>query len=136
MKSYRPDRIAPTSASVTPAALLSGWRSYVATFGLDTSLRSSPGHGASTPPLKKYVTWAYFSVSATWNCDQPCSLKVWANERDDSGPKATWTGRPSSYAVSVTTSRSRGAGRPLGLVRSKPADDASASACVSWRARS
>ena len=27
------------------------------------------------PPLKKYVTWAYFSVSATWNWRQPASLK-------------------------------------------------------------
>ena len=29
---------------------------------------SSPGHGSSTPPLKKYVTCAYFSVSAAWSC--------------------------------------------------------------------
>ena len=28
-------------------------------------MRSSPGKGFSTPPLKKYVTCAYFSVSAT-----------------------------------------------------------------------
>ena len=28
-------------------------------------MRSSPGYGSSTPPLKKYVTWAYFSVSAS-----------------------------------------------------------------------
>ena len=34
-------------------------------------MRSSPGQAASTPPLKKYVTWAYFSVSATWNWRQP-----------------------------------------------------------------
>ena len=27
-------------------------------------MRSSPGFGSSTPPLKKKVTWAYFSVSA------------------------------------------------------------------------
>ncbi len=30
-----------------------------------TRIRSSPGYAFSTPPLKKYVTWAYFSVSAS-----------------------------------------------------------------------
>ena len=57
----------------------------MATFGLGTSMRSSPGQGASTPPLKKYVTWAYFSVSATWNWRQPASEKAWASERASSG---------------------------------------------------
>ena len=36
----------------------------MATFGLGMTLRSSPSQGCSTPPLKKKVTWAYFSVSA------------------------------------------------------------------------
>ena len=36
----------------------------MATLGDGTSTRSSPGYCFSTPPLKKKVTWAYFSVSA------------------------------------------------------------------------
>ena len=35
------------------------------------SARSSPSLGASTPPLKKKVTWAYFSVSAMRSCLRP-----------------------------------------------------------------
>ena len=34
------------------------------TLGEGMSTRSSPAFGASTPPLKKKVTCAYFSVSA------------------------------------------------------------------------
>ena len=45
--------MASTSASVTPSALISGCRSYVATLGLGTSSRSSFGKGGSSPPLKK-----------------------------------------------------------------------------------
>ena len=41
-RSKLPDSIPATSASVTPAALISGCRSYVATFGLGTRIRSSP----------------------------------------------------------------------------------------------
>ena len=33
--------------------------------------RTSPGLGASTPPLKKKVTCAYFSVSAMRSCFMP-----------------------------------------------------------------
>src|SRR2546422_7949582 len=53
-----------TTVSVMPAADISGMRSYVATFGEGTKILSSPANGFSTPPLKKYVTCAYFSVSA------------------------------------------------------------------------
>ncbi len=35
------------------------------------------------------MTWAYFSVSATWNWVQPASEKAWASERASSGGKAT-----------------------------------------------
>ena len=109
----------------------------MATFGLGTRRRSSPGSGASTPPLKKYVTWAYFSVSATWNWRQPASLTAWARERAVSGGNATSTGRAASYSVIVTTRRSAGPGRPGGETRSKPPNvGPSASAWVSWRARS
>ena len=58
------------------------------------SSRSSPGYGVSTPPLKKYVTWAYFSVSATWNWRQPASENAWASDRACSGGKATCDRQP------------------------------------------
>ena len=45
--------IAAHSTSVIPGALISGARSYVATFWLGTSRRSSPLNGVSIPPLKK-----------------------------------------------------------------------------------
>ena len=64
IKSYLSSFIAFTSLSFTSYALISGLRSYVATFGDGTKMRSSPSNGASRPPLKKNVTWAYFSVSA------------------------------------------------------------------------
>src|SRR5206468_7199708 len=96
--------MAATSASVTPGALISGWRSYVATFGLGTSRRSSPGQGVSTPPLKKYVTCAYFSVSATWNWRQPAFDAASASDGTGSGGNATRTGRPSSYRSEEHTS--------------------------------
>src|SRR3989338_8327324 len=38
------------------------------------SIRSSIGNGFSLPPLKKYVTCAYFSVSAMWSCRIFCLL--------------------------------------------------------------
>ena len=34
-------------------------------------MRVSPLQAVSMPPLKKYVTWAYFSVSATWSWRTP-----------------------------------------------------------------
>ena len=43
-------------------------------------MRFSPGHASSTPPLKKYVTCAYFSVSAAWSCRSPAL-------RDDLGER-------------------------------------------------
>ena len=39
-------------------------------------MRSSPSNGASMPPLKKKVTWAYFSVSAMRSCRRPALLSV------------------------------------------------------------
>src|SRR5699024_10042779 len=66
--SYFPDLIASHSLSHTSYALISGFRSYVATFGDFTRILSSPLFGSSTPPLKKNVTWAYFSVSAILAC--------------------------------------------------------------------
>ena len=54
--------VSPTSLA-TPLAFILGCKSYVATFGEGTMTLSSPGHASSTPPLKKKVTCAYFSVS-------------------------------------------------------------------------
>ena len=39
-------------------------------------MRLSPGFSSSAPPLKKYVTCAYFSVSATWSWRNPCSAST------------------------------------------------------------
>ena len=66
--SYFSDLIASTNLSHTSNALISGCKSYVATFGDFTKIRSSPLFGSSTPPLKKNVTCAYFSVSAILAC--------------------------------------------------------------------
>ena len=92
----------------------------MATLGDGTSLRSSPGQAASTPPLKKYVTCAYFSVSATWNCVQPASLKAWASDRASSGPKAT-SDRQADLVLAHRDDEEvrRAPARPAGLVRSK-----------------
>ena len=65
--SYFPERIASVNFWHTSGALISGW-SYVATFGDLTRILSSPSFGSSTPPLKKNVTCAYFSVSAILAC--------------------------------------------------------------------
>ena len=49
--------------SATPWTLILGSLSYVATLGDEIMCRSSFSNCFSTPPLKKNVTWAYFSVS-------------------------------------------------------------------------
>lgn len=51
------------TSAPTPWALISGCKSYVATLGEGTMNLVSPSNCFSTPPLKKNVTWAYFSVS-------------------------------------------------------------------------
>ena len=61
-----------------PTSPASG-RSSRTSRGLGTRIRVSPGRSASTPPLKKYVTWAYFSVSATCSCRRPCSASTSAS---------------------------------------------------------
>ena len=66
--------IASTAFSVTSYALISGCKSYVATFGDGTNILSSPGYCFSSPPLKKNVTCAYFSVSAIRSCVIPFLL--------------------------------------------------------------
>ena len=67
---------------------------------------SSPGKGISTPPLKKYVTWGYFSVSAVLYCLSPFSEIIWPIKLfRDSGGNATLTGKLGSYWVKVTKSR-------------------------------
>src|SRR5450759_955006 len=114
IRSYLPPEIASTSASQTPSAAIDGCRSYVATLRLGMSFRSSPGHGSSRPPLKKYVTWAYFSVSATWNCVQPALLMAPASDGTTSGPKTTFTGRLASYAVIVENRM------PFGMAPAEP----------------
>src|ERR1700679_617827 len=54
------------NAAAASTALIDGLKSYVGTSrGDGTSSRSSPSYGVSSPPLKKYVTCGYFSVSAT-----------------------------------------------------------------------
>ena len=55
-------------------------------------MRVSPGHSSSTPPLKKYVTCAYFSVSATWSWRAPAAASVSASVyRTSCSPNATGT---------------------------------------------
>ena len=73
--SYFFERIASHNLSHTAGALISGCRSYVATFGEFTRIRSSPSFGSSTPPLKKNVTCAYFSVSAILACVLPFAAR-------------------------------------------------------------
>ena len=53
-----------TIESFTSTALISGCRSYVATFGEGHKILFSFLKGSSLPPLKKKVTCGYFSVSA------------------------------------------------------------------------
>ncbi len=63
MNGYWPVLSDSHTSTATPCADISGFKSYVATFGDATSLRSSSGNCVSEPPLKKNVTCAYFSVS-------------------------------------------------------------------------
>ena len=76
-------------------------------WGWGSAAAPRPARRASTPPLKKYVTWAYFSVSATWNCAPPLR----GDHLGEAGHHLRREGdlhrQPSSYSVSVTT-RQRG----------------------------
>ena len=71
IQSYLSFDIASSTLSVTSYALISGFKSYVSTFGDGTNILSSPSYCFSSPPLKKNVTCAYFSVSAILNCVYP-----------------------------------------------------------------
>ena len=126
--------MASTSASVIGPALISGARSYVATSRFDgTRMRSSPGNGSSTPPLKKYVTCAYFSVSATWSWRLPRRDRCAASESMTSGGKATAHRQLVGSLVLGQGRDVERAGDRRGRSRSK---SGCASAWVSCRARS
>ena len=73
--SYVPVESSSSALSVTSYALISGFKSYVATLGELMRTRTSFSLGASTPPLKKNVTCAYFSVSAMWSCFLPIAAR-------------------------------------------------------------
>ena len=78
--SYLSDLIASTRSIPTSGALISGFKSYVATsLGLFTRRRASSIFGSSTPPLKKKVTCAYFSVSARRSCFLPFAARYSPN---------------------------------------------------------
>ena len=63
----RDDRVADARARSSRASC----RTSATSFGDGIIARSSPANGSSRPPLKKYVTCAYFSVSAQRNCVSP-----------------------------------------------------------------
>ena len=64
------------------------------------SWRSSPVNGCSRPPLKKYVTCAYFSVSAQRSCRRPARAITSPNESaTTSFGNATGRPRAASYSV-------------------------------------
>ncbi len=92
-----------TTASAIPAADISGARSYVATFCDGTSTRSSPPNGFSMPPLKKYVTCAYFSVSATRRLRRlACAIRCASRLSIDSGGITMGSLKFLSYCVMQT----------------------------------
>ena len=105
-KSYLP------RASITVSATLgrdsSGFWSKSMPLGEGMHTSSSPGKALFSPPLKKKVTWANFSLSAQWNCFLPASLRTWARGFTTlAGAKAM--GRflnLSWYMVMMTKSRS------------------------------
>ena len=53
-------------------------RSAPASFGEGMRTSSSPAKGVLLPPLKKKVTWAYFSLSARCSCVFPASERTCA----------------------------------------------------------
>ena len=131
--SYFPDLMASTIFSHTFGALISGFWSYVATsLGEGTRILSSPSFGSSTPPLKKNVTCAYFSVSAILAC-----FILWA-ARYSPNVFLTSTflnainllGIVTSYSVKHTNVRSNF------FSLAKPSKSSAQKALVIWRARS
>jgi hypothetical protein len=84
------------TASVTPAAFISGFSSKRATsLGVGTRILSSPGKGSRFLPFRKKLTWMAFSDSDILACRIPCLLRVSLNvsRMISSGGKATLTGR-------------------------------------------
>ena len=132
MKSYFSERIACATFNVTVGALISGFKSYVATFGEGTKILSSPAYGSSTPPLKKNVTCAYFSVSAIRSWVKPALLIISPSPFETlSGGYATVTFKPSSYCAIVTKGTVFNSS-----TRGKPSNLSSVKACVISRPRS
>ena len=65
-------------------------------------MRSSPGKGTSRPLLKKKVTWAYFSVSATCGLVRGRGARHHLAEDVLGGGRGSYaTGRPNSASYSV-----------------------------------
>ena len=75
-KSYLPR--ASMTASATWGRDSSGFWSKSMPLGEGKHRSSSPGKALFSPPLKKKVTWANFSLSAQWNWVFPASLSTWA----------------------------------------------------------
>ncbi len=77
MKSYPLSR--PSwSFSATSGSFSSGTVSKGTPLWEGTRISLSPSKGCWLPPLKKKVTWAYFSLSARWSWVFPRSLITWA----------------------------------------------------------
>jgi len=88
------------------------------------STRSSPGNGSSRPPLKKKVTWAYFSVSAMWNWRQPASDAADGLAGFAGFDRASPEGRPAPAELLVVTMTEYAAGLPV-LVAFGPEEERS-----------
>ena len=131
--SYLSDLIESTRLSQTSYALISGFKSNVATFGEFTRIRSSPSNCVSSPPLKKKVTCAYFCVSARRSCVFPCFDRYSPNViLSSSGGYATSTfGICASYCAMHTKVSGK-----YPFLRSNPVKSGSTNALVSCLARS
>ena len=70
-------RTISATLSATPCTLIFGCWSYVATLGEGIMNRSSASNCFSTPPLKKNVTCAYFSVSGVETLARAGTREVW-----------------------------------------------------------
>jgi len=93
-------------------------------------MRLSPGNCRSRPPFRKYVTWAYFSVSAMRSCVSPARLTTSPRVSSiSSGPNTVGRRKSGSYSVIAETGNV-----PSGL--RKPSNLGSASARDISRARS
>ena len=128
----RADRLAQLVGDFGAAHLgLAGRRSRP--WGWAPGCAPRPANGSSRPPLRKKVTWAYFSVSAMRSCVRPCAARY---SRQRVGHALRREGHRVDRQVGGVLGQGDVGREAEVAAREARGNPARTKAAVSWRARS